>query len=89
MINEYYKKTMAIRARAEEFNVNCSASGWKQKSKVFAKEDFFFGLFPAPSRDQDLELLFDMAMSDYQPLCLGYGESWSLVKFTLSEEIVE
>ena len=97
---------MAIRARAEEFNVNCSASeDWKQKIRSFAKEQNFgttfflkerllasvFGLlFSAPpSRDQDLELLFDMAMSDYQPLCLGYGESWwSLVKFTLSEEVV-
>lgn len=41
LINEYYGKTMEIRARAEEFN--------------------------------DLELLFDMAMSDYRPLndCLN------------------
>ncbi|CAE7211087.1 ODA4 [Symbiodinium pilosum] len=55
IINEYYGRTMEIQARAEQFNVPASLE--LLSARGARGVDF-----------QDLELLFDMAMSDYRPL---------------------
>lgn len=92
--------SMSTTRRPWQFELVRKNSMWtaqlqvESRNQKFCKRVFknrtlerLFG-FVSCSRDQDLELLFDMAMSDYQPLCLGY-ESWSLVKFTLSDQWFE